>query len=134
MKNLLKAELECKGCIGYCIPSRGGVIIILHLVLKMPTAQHHYSYTKQELHQTRARMHEATEPDSLEELNPQYSGQAVAQEDGDLAGAHFTLLSGDRRSRLKQQTPCHNPAEVFCVSLSACSHCLPAVRVWYMAS
>ena len=31
MKNLLKAKLECKGCIGYCIPSRGGVIIILHL-------------------------------------------------------------------------------------------------------
>ena len=33
---------------------------------------------------TRARMHEATEPGCLEELNPQSSGQAVAQEDGDL--------------------------------------------------
>ena len=51
--NLLKAKLKCKGCIGYCIPSRGGVVIILHLVLKMPTAQHYY---KQELHQTMARM------------------------------------------------------------------------------
>ena len=36
MKNLLKAELECKGCIGYCISSRGGVIILFHLVLKTP--------------------------------------------------------------------------------------------------
>ena len=74
MKNLLKAKLECKGCIGNCIPNRGGVII-LHLVLKMPTAQHYY---KQELHQIRARMNEATEPACLEELNPQPSGQAVA--------------------------------------------------------
>ena len=63
MKNLLKAKLECKGCIGYCIPSRGGVVIIFHVVLKMPTAQHYY---KQELHQTIARMHEATEPGRLE--------------------------------------------------------------------
>ena len=29
-------------------------------------------------------MHEATEPGCLEEPNPQSSGQAVAQEDGDL--------------------------------------------------
>ena len=26
MKNLLKAKLECKGCIGNCIPSRGGAL------------------------------------------------------------------------------------------------------------
>ena len=33
---------------------------------------------------TRPIMHEATEPGCLEELNPQSSGQAMAQEDGDL--------------------------------------------------
>ena len=41
-------------------------------------------------------MHEATEPGCLEELNPQSSGQAVAQEDGDLVHlANWSILTSN---------------------------------------
>ena len=75
------------------------MIIILYLV---PTAQHYY---KQELHHTRARMHKVTEPGCLEELNPQSSGLAVVYKEGELEHTYLKrFLSGNRRSRSKQQT------------------------------
>ena len=48
-RSLLKAELKHKDAFAAVFSSRGGIIINLHLVLKMLTAQHYYSYIKQEL-------------------------------------------------------------------------------------
>ena len=70
MKNLLKAKLECKGCIGNCIPNREGWCNYFALSAEDANST--------ALLQIRARMNEATEPGCLEELNPQPSGQAVA--------------------------------------------------------